>query len=191
MIEEDRSAGMAQIRMVGINIDLWTFSKFLSKPGILFRATAQTLLTIAADPKHLGAKIGFFAVLHTWGSNLLHHPHLHCVVPGGGFAPDGSQWICCRDEFWGFPFFVNKEVVGIHFLLTRSLFACDILSRSLPHVSPVKPTSAAVRFIGAQSREKHSADRAAANPEEPSTSTSAETNPTHIMNQEITNLLKA
>ncbi len=48
--------------------------------GILFRATAQTLLTIGADPKHLGAKIGFFAVLHTWGSNLLHHPHLHCVV---------------------------------------------------------------------------------------------------------------
>ena len=68
--------------------------------GILFRATAQTLLTIAADPKHLGAKIGFFAVLHTWGSNLLHHPHLHCVVPGGGLAPNGSQWICCRDGFF-------------------------------------------------------------------------------------------
>ena len=54
--------------------------------GILFRATAQTLLTIAADPKHLGAEIGFFAVLHTWGSNLLHHPHLHCVVTGGGLS---------------------------------------------------------------------------------------------------------
>ena len=52
--------------------------------NILFRATAETLRTIAADPKHLGAEIGFFAVLHTWGSNLLHHPHLHCVVPGGG-----------------------------------------------------------------------------------------------------------
>src|SRR6201987_555798 len=68
--------------------------------GILFRTTAQTLLTIAADPKHLGAKIGFFALLHTWGSNLLHHPHLHCVVPGGGLAADGSQWICCRDGFF-------------------------------------------------------------------------------------------
>ena len=68
--------------------------------GILFRATAQTLLTIGADPKHLGAKIGFFAVLHTWGSNLLHHPHLHCVVTGGGLATDGSQWICCRDGFF-------------------------------------------------------------------------------------------
>jgi len=64
--------------------------------GILFRATAQTLLTIGADPKHLGAKIGFFAVLHTWGSNLLHHPHL----PGGGLAADGSQWIACRDGFF-------------------------------------------------------------------------------------------
>jgi hypothetical protein len=68
--------------------------------GILFRATAQTLLTIAADPKNLGAEIGFFAVLHTWGSNLLHHPHLHCVVPGGGLSPDGSQWISCQAGFF-------------------------------------------------------------------------------------------
>ena len=68
--------------------------------GILFRATAQTLLTIAADPKHLGAEIGFFAVLHTWGSNLLHHPHLHCVVTGGGLSANGSQWISCRDGFF-------------------------------------------------------------------------------------------
>jgi hypothetical protein len=68
--------------------------------GILFRATAQTLLTIAADPKHLGVELGFFAVLHTWGSNLLHHPHLHCVVPGGGLSPDGSQWICCQAGFF-------------------------------------------------------------------------------------------
>jgi Putative transposase len=58
--------------------------------GILFRTTAQTLLTMAADPKHLGAEIGFFAVLHTWGQNLLHHPHLHCVVTGGGPSPDGT-----------------------------------------------------------------------------------------------------
>ena len=68
--------------------------------GILFRATAQTLLTIAADPKQLGAEIGFFAVLHTWGYNLLHHPHLHCVVTGGGLSADGSQWISCRDGFF-------------------------------------------------------------------------------------------
>jgi hypothetical protein len=68
--------------------------------GILFRAAAETLRTIAADPKHLGAEIGFFAVLHTWGSNLLHHPHLHCVVTGGGLSADGSQWISCRAGFF-------------------------------------------------------------------------------------------
>lgn len=68
--------------------------------GILFRATAETLQTIAADPRHLGAKIGFFAVLHTWGQNLLHHPHLHCVVPGGGLSTDGTRWVSCRPNFF-------------------------------------------------------------------------------------------
>ena len=68
--------------------------------GILFHAAAETLRIIAADPKHLGAEIGFFAVLHTWGSNLLHHPHLHCVVSGGGLSPEGTQWIACRAGFF-------------------------------------------------------------------------------------------
>jgi hypothetical protein len=68
--------------------------------GILFRATAETLRTIAADPQHLGAEIGFLAVLHTWGQNLLHHPHLHCVVPGGGISPDSKRWIACRPGFF-------------------------------------------------------------------------------------------
>jgi hypothetical protein len=68
--------------------------------GILFRAAAETLRTIAADSKHLGAEIGFFAVLHTWGQNLLHHPHLHCVVAGGGLSPDGTRWISCRPGFF-------------------------------------------------------------------------------------------
>jgi len=67
---------------------------------ILFRAVAQTLRLIAADPQHLGAEIGFFAVLHTWGQNLLHHPHIHCVVPGGGLSPDGLRWISCRPGFF-------------------------------------------------------------------------------------------
>jgi Putative transposase/Transposase zinc-binding domain len=67
---------------------------------ILFRATAETLRLIAADPKHLGAQIGFFAILHTWGQNLLHHPHLHCVVPGGGLSPDGQRWVSCRPGFF-------------------------------------------------------------------------------------------
>src|SRR5215217_6933787 len=68
--------------------------------GLLFRAAAETLQQIAADPKHLGAEIGFLAVLHTWGQNLQHHPHVHCVVPGGGPSPDGSRWIPCRPGFF-------------------------------------------------------------------------------------------
>ena len=67
---------------------------------LLFRATAETLRTIAADPKHLGAEIGFIAILHTWGQNLLHHPHLHCVVPGGGPSVDGTRWVGCRPGFF-------------------------------------------------------------------------------------------
>jgi len=67
---------------------------------ILFRATAQTLLTIARDPKHLGAEIGFFGVLHTWGQNLQHHPHIHCVIPGGGVSSDYERWIACRPGFF-------------------------------------------------------------------------------------------
>src|ERR1700722_7193661 len=67
---------------------------------ILFRATSETLRTIAADPKHLGAEIGFFTVLHTWGQNLMFHPHLHCVVPGGGLSLDGDHWVSCRPGFF-------------------------------------------------------------------------------------------
>src|SRR5512147_2548325 len=66
---------------------------------LLFRATSETLLTIAADPKHLGARIGITAVLHTWGSALTHHPHLHIIVPGGGLAPDGGRWIADLASF--------------------------------------------------------------------------------------------
>src|ERR1035441_1717248 len=68
--------------------------------GLLFRAAAETLLSIALDPKHLGAHIGFFCILHTWGQTLTHHPHLHCVVPGGGISPDDDRWIPCRPGFF-------------------------------------------------------------------------------------------
>src|ERR1051326_6122074 len=68
--------------------------------NLLFAATAETLRTIAADPRHLGAEIGFLAVLHTWGQTLCHHPHLHCVIPGGGLAADGARWISCRPGFF-------------------------------------------------------------------------------------------
>jgi len=68
--------------------------------NILFATAAETLRTIAADPKHLGAEIGFLSVLHTWGQTLRHHPHLHCVVPGGGLSPDGLRWVSCRQGFF-------------------------------------------------------------------------------------------
>jgi hypothetical protein len=68
--------------------------------GVLFDVAAETLLTIAADPKHLGARIGATLVLHTWGSALTHHPHVHGVVPGGGLTPDGTSWVACRRGFF-------------------------------------------------------------------------------------------
>ena len=67
---------------------------------ILFKASAETLITIAADPKHLGARIGVTSVLHTWGSALTHHPHVHMIVPGGGIALDGTRWVSCRPGFF-------------------------------------------------------------------------------------------
>jgi hypothetical protein len=68
--------------------------------GVLFRAVAETLKDVAAAPKHLGAAIGFLAVLHTWGQNLMHHPHIHCVVPAGGISRDGQRWLSCKDDFF-------------------------------------------------------------------------------------------
>jgi len=67
--------------------------------GLLLRTVAQTLQEIAQNPKHLGARLGFFAILHTWGQQLVHHPHVHCVVPAGGLADDGT-WRACRPGFF-------------------------------------------------------------------------------------------
>jgi hypothetical protein len=68
--------------------------------GLLFQVAAETLRTIAADPTHLGARIGLTLVLHTWGSALTHHPHMHGIVAGGGLSPDGQRWIACRPDFF-------------------------------------------------------------------------------------------
>jgi Putative transposase/Transposase zinc-binding domain len=68
--------------------------------GLLFRASAETLLSVARDPRHLGAEIGFFSVLHTWNQKVLHHPHVHCVVPAGGLAPDHTRWIATLPGFF-------------------------------------------------------------------------------------------
>lgn len=87
---------------------------------LLFQATAQTLRKVAADPKHLGAEIGFMAVLHTWGQTLSFHPHLHCVVPGGGFDSTGQRWIGCSERF-----FLPVRVLGRHF---RQIFLSSLLT---------------------------------------------------------------
>jgi len=85
--------------MPAILADLTYQNKDVIYP-ILFKAAAETLMTIARDPKHLGARIGVTQVLHTWGSALTHHPHVHCIVPGGGFSEDGKQWIACKPGFF-------------------------------------------------------------------------------------------
>jgi hypothetical protein len=93
--------------------------------NLLFQTTAATLRSIAADPKHLGAEIGFFAILHTWGQQLTHHPHLHCVVPGGGLSPDGQRWISCRcSNKNGKHFFLPVQVLSARF---RHLFRDALL----------------------------------------------------------------
>ena len=68
--------------------------------GLLFRASAETVMTIATDPGRLGARVGMTSVLHTWGSAMTHHPHVHMIVPGGGLSPDGTRWIACRPGFF-------------------------------------------------------------------------------------------
>lgn len=83
--------------------------------NILFAASAETLQEVAADPKHLGASIGILSVLHTWGQNLQHHPHVHCVVPGGGIASDEEQWIGCKKGFF-LPVKVLSRVFRAKFL---------------------------------------------------------------------------
>jgi hypothetical protein len=87
---------------------------------LLFKASAETTLKIAATPRHLGARIGFMSVLHTWGSALTHHPHVHMVVPGGGLSRDGSKWIACRPRY-----FLPVEVLSALF---RRLFLKMLLT---------------------------------------------------------------
>ena len=91
--------------------------------GVLFDAVARTLLEVAANPRHLGARIGFLAVLHTWGQTLQLHPHVHCVVPGGGLSPDGGRWVGCRPGFF-LPVRVLSRVFRGKFVdLLRRAFA--------------------------------------------------------------------
>jgi hypothetical protein len=102
---EDRQAELLDVPYFHVvftvpsQIEVIAFQNQTVVYDILFRAASETLRTIAADPQHLGAEIGFLAVLHTWGQALTHHPHLHLLVPGGGIAPDGRSWIPCRKGY--------------------------------------------------------------------------------------------
>ena len=101
---EDRQAELLEVPYfhvvftVPAEIEVIAFQNQTVVYDILFRAASETLRTIAADPKHLGAEIGFLGVLHSWGQSLTHHPHLHFLVPGGGIAPDGESWIRRSDR---------------------------------------------------------------------------------------------
>jgi hypothetical protein len=99
--------------------------------AILFRAAADAMRDIAADPKHLGAEIGAVTLLHTWGQTLQHHPHLHCIVPGGGLSPDGTRWVACRPGF-----FLPVRVLSRRF---RELFLARLQAAS---------TAGELRFSG-------------------------------------------
>jgi hypothetical protein len=121
---EDRRAELLDVPYfhvvftVPAEIEVIAFQNQTMVYDILFRAASQTLRTIAADPKHLGAEIGCLAVLHTWGQALTHHPHLHFLVPGGGIAPDGKSWVPCRPGF-----FLPVQVLSSLF---RGLFLRDL-----------------------------------------------------------------
>jgi hypothetical protein len=103
---EDRQAELLDVPYFHVvftvpsEIEVIAFQNQTVVYDILFRAASETLRKIAADPKHLGAEIGFLGVLHTWGQSLQHHPHAHFLVPGGGIAPDGNSWVACRPGFF-------------------------------------------------------------------------------------------
>ena len=105
--------------------------------SLLFRATAEALQSIALDPQHLGAQIGFFCILHTWGQTLTHHPHLHCVVPGGGLSQDGSRWIPCRLGFFLPVRVLSRRFRNLYLLYLEQAYAAGKLQfyGELEHLS--------------------------------------------------------
>jgi len=110
--------------------------------GILFKAAAETLRIIAADPKHLGAEIGMVAVLHTWGQALQHHPHIHCVVPGGGPSADGTTWVACRPGF----FLPVKVLSRLHRRLFLTLLQAAFDGGRLQFFSDLAPLAEPAAF---------------------------------------------
>ncbi len=118
--------------------------------GLLFRAAAETLSTIARDPKHLGAKIGFTAVLHTWGQTLLHHPHLHCVVPAGGLSADKQHWIAAREQFFLPVRVLSRLFRGKYLAYLRQAYRNGrlVLAGQLKHLSEPRAWRALLEPIG-------------------------------------------
>jgi hypothetical protein len=117
--------------------------------GLLFRAASRTLLEVAADPKHLGAQIGCLMVLHTWGQNLMHHPHVHAVVTGGGLSPDGSRWVHSKTSGRRQPFFAPAKILSRVFrgkFIALLKQACA--SGELGFRGRLKPLSDAAAFEG-------------------------------------------
>jgi hypothetical protein len=113
---------------------------------LLFRAVAATLLEVAANPRRLGARIGFLTVLHTWGQNLMHHPHIHCVVPAGGLSPDGANWVSGRSEFF-LPVRVLSRVFRGKFIsgLKAAFNAGDLQFHG--RLKPLATTAAMMRLL--------------------------------------------
>ena len=122
---------------------------FQNKPvvyDILFHAAAETLRRIAADPAHLGAEIGVLAVLHTWSQNLLHHPHLHCLVPGGGISPDGSRWVASRPGFFLPVRVLSRLFRGVFLHHLEKAFAAGRLS-FFSSLEPLRERAAFLRHL--------------------------------------------
>lgn len=113
---------------------------------LLFRTSAETLMTIAADPKHLGAKIGMTSVLHTWGSALTHHPHVHIIVPGGGLSQDGTRWTQCRDGFF-LPVRVLSRLFRRLFLEGLAALHTKGKLRFFGELEPLRDADAFTRYL--------------------------------------------
>ncbi|HME40749.1 MAG TPA: IS91 family transposase [Steroidobacteraceae bacterium] len=106
---------------------------------LLFKASSETMLTVAADPKHLGARIGILSVLHTWGSALTHHPHVHMIVPGGGFSLDGKSWISCRPLFLLSVDVLSALFRGLFLDKLRAAYQADALQFFGKHARLIDP----------------------------------------------------
>jgi hypothetical protein len=113
---------------------------------LLFRATAQTLQSIAADPKRLGAQIGFFCILHSWGQTLMAHPHLHCVVPGGGISLDGRRWVACRPGFFLHVHVLSRRFRGLYLQYLEQVYATGKL-RFDGELQPLAQLQAFARYL--------------------------------------------